>query len=117
MMSRSLRATHTTPTVRQPPTLQEVEDAIRDQAEDSQTTSLTPALLHSCLAKACRVKGADVGSLVARAFGPDWAAQQHKLVAPIGSIIRCVACGLLPACLPEPWHSPLAARSPWARVC
>lgn len=71
--------------------LQEVEDSIRDAAEDNQTTSLTPAMLRSCLEKLSRkMEPATLDAFVSRAFGPDWERQQHRLAQPLGQVIRAI---------------------------
>jgi hypothetical protein len=76
--------------------LQEVEDSIRDVAEDNQTTSLTPAMLRSCLEKVSRkMDPATLDGFVTRAFGPDWQQQQHRLAQPLGAVIRGIRRGSL----------------------
>jgi len=77
--------------------LQEVEDLIRDAAEDHGSTSLTPAMLAACLHKAHKqLDESAVSEYVARAFGPGWLSQQHKLAQPLGAVIKAVRCGGVP---------------------
>lgn len=77
--------------------LQEVEDLIRDAAENHGSTSLTPAMLAACLHKVHKqLDESAVSEYVARAFGPGWQSQQHKLAQPLGAIIKAVRCGGVP---------------------
>lgn len=76
---------------------QELEDVIRDAAEDHGTTTLTPAMLASCLRKAHKgLDSAAVAEYVARAFGPAWQEQQHRLSEPLGAVLKAVRSGRVP---------------------
>ncbi|WIA09549.1 hypothetical protein OEZ85_008944 [Tetradesmus obliquus] len=92
--------------------LQELEDSIRDGAEDNETTSLTPAMLRSCLEKVSRkLDPATLDSLVSLAFGPEWQQQQQRLAQPLGAVIRAIRRGSL-----QPALRPSAATAATAEV-
>jgi hypothetical protein len=69
---------------------------VRDAAEDHQTTNLTPAMLHDCLAHAQRgLDAAAVEALVRRVFGSSWRSQPHRMAQPLGTVIRAIRRGSL----------------------
>ncbi|KAI8470981.1 MAG: hypothetical protein J3K34DRAFT_508101 [Monoraphidium minutum] len=76
---------------------QEIEDTIRDFAEDNATTDLTPAMAAAALKKAHKggLNAATIDAFVARAFGPDWRARERSALASLSHVVRAVRRGSL----------------------
>ncbi len=89
--------------------LQEIEDAIRDVAEETQSPTLTPNMLITCLKQAHKtIDEATTFALVCRAFGPAWQ-QNEKQTLGLGAIIKRIRRGSLQQ-PPAPAVAPTAGK-------
>lgn len=89
--------------------LQEIENVIRDIAEDNHSPSLTPAVLQTCLQKVNlnlpperTLDEATQDAFIARAFGPYWRDQLYRMTLPLGVVIRAIRRGSLQAAMRGP---------------
>lgn len=89
--------------------MQEIENVIRDTAEDNHSTSLTPAVLQTCLQKVSlnlpperALDEATQDVFIARAFGPYWKDQLYRTSLPMGVVIRSIRRGSLQAAMRGP---------------